>query len=162
MEVSILDGEEELVDVLTEPADNILDLKLICRFLFLEGDGTNASIRKILSVFKKWQHLRSLAFVGDRSVSVTSDLPPTKCPTLKFICHLILGMKRLNNLYIYDDFNDLKMLTLKQGVDDWVKQHRPGFIFEMRNSKTRSSDDSWCSFESISDTSEQLNFEIYH
>ena len=153
MEVSILNGEEELVDVLTEPADNILDLKLILRFLFLSGrDGMNVSIRKILSVFKKWQHLPRLALVGDRSVSVV-DLPPTKCPSLKLVCHLILAMKCLNCLYIYDDFNDNEMITLKRGVDDWVKLRRPGFIFEIRNTKPHSSDDSWCSFESISYTS---------
>ena len=120
--------------MLTQPADYIVDFKLTCHFSPYEG-----SIGEILPVFKKWQHLRRLALVGDRLMS----LMEAECPSLNLVCHLILAMKSLTYLCIYDCFNEKEMITLKRELGDWVKLHRPGFIFEMRNSKPRSSDDCW-------------------
>ena len=74
------------------------------------------------------------------------SLMEAECPALKIVCHLILEMKSLTYLYICDCFNEKEMITLKREVDDWVKLHRPGFIFDIRNSKPRSADDSWYSF----------------
>jgi hypothetical protein len=158
VEFSTSNCEGGLIDVLMEPADNmILDLKLTCHFSAYGNTMVrmNGSIGEILLVFKKWQHLRRLALVGCRPIDLMEEewimnpwrMPSAaECPSLNLVCDFILDMKGLTYLSITDDFNDEEMMALKVEVDDWVKLHRPGFIFEMRNSKTLSSDDCWCSF----------------
>jgi hypothetical protein len=132
--------EERLIDVLMEPADNILDLKLT----WLPQPyghgwlmGMKVSIGDILPVFKRWQHLRRLALVRQRQ----SYFDFKQCPSLNQVCDFILDMKCLTCLYMYDDLKDKEMIALKVEVDDWVKLHRPGFIFQIRS--TNSSVDCW-------------------
>ena len=153
MKFSNSNCEERLIDVLMEPADNmILDLKLTCHLSSYRNRmvGLNGSIGEFLPVFKKWQHLRRLALVGDRLIynrSIWRIPSAAECPSLNLVCDFILDMKGLTYLYICDDFNYKEMIAFKVKVDDWVKLHRPGFIFEMRNTKeTRCSDDCWYSF----------------
>jgi hypothetical protein len=132
--------EEGLVDVLMEPADNILDLKLTCRPQPYGNVmmGMNGSIGEILPVFKKWQHLRRLGLFGEGWVDAA-------CPVLNLVCHFILDMKSLTYLYISDvGFKSNEIITLKREVDDWVKLRRPGFSFKISN--YRLSDDSWYPF----------------
>ena len=121
--------EEGLADVLMEPANNIVDLKLTCCCL-PDGNvtmGMNGSIGEILPIFKNWQHLRRLSLVGDRSVDVA-------CPAQILVCGFIFEMPSSTHLCISDRFDWRKMNTWRSVVDNYVQQSRPGFIFGISSS----------------------------
>jgi hypothetical protein len=139
-----------LVDVLMEPAKNILNLKLTCRLSPYRNEtmGMNGFIGEILPVFKKWQHLRWLTMVEDLPMGRID----VDCPPFNIVCDIILGMKSLNYLCICDRFGEIEMIKFKREVDDWVKLHRPGFIFEMLNLRAENlvaSSVSFCRFDDL-------------
>ena len=112
-----------LVDVLMEPANNILDLKLSC-CCPPDGKGLeamNGSIGEILQIFKNWQHLRRLTLVGERWVDPA-------CPAKNLVCDFIWDRTSLTYLCISDRLDRRNMMILQREVCDWVQRHRPGFI----------------------------------
>jgi len=111
------DETDSIVDVFAQPAENILDIEV-----HWMGDP---SIGEVLTVFKTWRHLRRLSII-----SYQFDID-VEFPSLDVICDFILNMKCLNFLRIDDDVGDPKRMDLKSKVIEWVKDHRPNFIFEM-------------------------------
>jgi hypothetical protein len=113
-----MDNEpDSIVDVFAQPAENILDIEV-----HWMGDP---SIGEVLTVFKTWRHLRRLSII-----SYQFDID-VEFPSLDAICDFILNIKCLIFLRIDDDVGDPERMDLKSKVIEWVKDHRPNFIFEM-------------------------------
>ena len=120
--------EKGLIDVLMEPADNILDLKLTFRFQPYGNGimGMNGSIGEILPIFKNWHHLRWLTLLGERWVDAA-------CPAKNLVCDFIWDMTSL--IYCISDCLYRRKKILQREVYDWVQQHRHGFNCLVRSSK---------------------------
>jgi hypothetical protein len=108
------DETDSIVDVFTQPAENILDIEL--RWM---GEP---SITEVLAVFKTWRHLRRLSLR-------MFQLHMEEFPSLNVICDFILNMKYLNFLRIKDNLEDEERAILKREVLEWLKDHRPNLIF---------------------------------
>ena len=98
------------------------------------------SMECALNIFKRWRYLRQVTLLVERWGRVQVALPP-----LNVIREFILNLKYLNYLHIFDlDFGEWeKIPNLEKIVNDWVKVHRPDFVFEILPTKANSSDDDW-------------------
>ena len=98
-------------------------------------EGMNGSIVEILPVFKNWQRLNRLCLLGQRSVDAAA------CPSLNLVRDFILDMTSLTHLRICDRLNNWEEYRFRVEVWElrgWMEQNRPGFKFEVANSKYES------------------------
>ena len=105
-----------------EPAESMTDFTLFWENCWGEGP----SMKEVLPVLKKWQHLRRLTF---------ADLPRRiSLPPFEVVSDFILGMKHLSHLHIapnyeHRDFSQLELLRDK--VNQLILPRRPNFQFHI-------------------------------